>query len=561
MEGIKDTSTLTFRKILGNGLTYLVPKFQRDYSWEIEHWDDLWLDMMDLNNDIENNHYMGYLVLQTSDNKLHKIIDGQQRLTTISLLIIAVLKHLKEKEIKEEDSDNNRIRREQLQNSYIGYIDPVTLIAKNKLQLNRNNNDFYKQYIVPLENIPQRGRNASEKLMRACFEWFYKKTASVFKTGEDLTKFIDKIVDKLFFTVITVGDELNAYKVFETLNARGVKLSTADLLKNYLFSIVDSNQQNTKKEEFEQLEFYWSELLKKLGSEKLPEFIRYYWNSQNKTVRKNDLFKTIKNNKKTKNDVFVFLRDLVHKADIYIAILNPEDEYWNDFSKDLRNSLHELKIFGAKQQISLLMSAKSNLTDSDFTLLVKYCSIIYMRYNIIGGLNPNEQEGIFNKLAVHIQEFKKYDKSYFKEIYPADEAFEIAFSNKEFSNTSRNNKVIKYILTKIENYITSADFDFQSDKNSIEHILPENPDESWDIDDDVLNRCKYRIGNLTLLERTKNSNLKNKVFEEKKKVFANSTFKITQQIAETFDTWNEENIATRQRKLARKAKTIWRISF
>lgn len=63
MEGIKDTSTLTFRKILGNGLTYIVPKFQRDYSWETEHWDDLWQDIDALYKDEEKSHYMGYLVL------------------------------------------------------------------------------------------------------------------------------------------------------------------------------------------------------------------------------------------------------------------------------------------------------------------------------------------------------------------------------------------------------------------------------------------------------------------------------------------------------------------
>ncbi len=561
MEGIKDTSTISLRKILGNGLTYLVPKFQRDYSWETEHWDDLWLDMIDLYNDVETSHYMGYLVFQTSDNKLHKIIDGQQRLTTISLLIISILKRLKELEETGIDAEKNKLRREQLQNSYIGFIDPVTLIAKNKLELNRNNDDFYKHYIVPLANLPQRGRNASEKLMKACFEWFYKKTTSLYKTGEELTRFIEKIVDKLFFTVITVGDELNAYKVFETLNARGVKLSTADLLKNYLFSIVDSNEKETRKEEFELLEYLWSELLRKLGSEKLPEYIRYYWNSKNKTVRKNDLFKTLKSNIKDKANVFALLRDLVEKADIFVAILSPEDEYWNNHTLELRNSLRELKIFGAKQQISLLISGKSNLTDPKFTELVKYCSIVYMRYNIIGGLNPNEQEGIFNKLALDIQNNKDYNKSDFLEIYPSDEEFEVAFSNKEFTNTSRNNKVTKYILTKIENYISQADFDFQSDRNTIEHILPENPDDTWDIEDDVRNRCRYRLGNLTLLEKNKNSHLKNKSYDQKRIVFQNSKFAITKDIAADYSHWGEEEISRRQNILAKKAKTIWRISF
>lgn len=309
MEGIKDTSTLTFRKILGNGLTYVIPKFQRDYSWEFEHWDDLWQDLEDLYVDNDNAHYMGYLVLQTSDQKEHKIIDGQQRITTMSLLIISVLKRLKELEESGIDPENNKIRREQLQNSYIGYLDPVSLVPKNKLKLNRHNDDFYRAYIVPMIRIPKRYTNASEKLMRACFEWYFKKVTDRFKTGEELVRFIDKIVDKLFFTVITVGDELNAYKVFETLNARGVQLSSSDLLKNYLFSTVDADPYGGHNEEFTQLEVYWDQVINKLGSEKLPEFLRYYWNSFNKTVRKNDLFKTIKRSIRSKQQVFDLLRD------------------------------------------------------------------------------------------------------------------------------------------------------------------------------------------------------------------------------------------------------------
>lgn len=95
MKGIRDTSSDTYRQLMGNGLRYEIPKFQMDYSWDTEHWDDLWQDICSLNVD-ESEHYMGYLVLQSSDNKNFQIIDGQQRLTTMSILILAVLKCLQE---------------------------------------------------------------------------------------------------------------------------------------------------------------------------------------------------------------------------------------------------------------------------------------------------------------------------------------------------------------------------------------------------------------------------------------------------------------------------------
>ena len=111
-------------------------------------------------------------------------------------------------------------------------------------------------------------------------------------SGKELTVFLDGLVDKLFFTVITVTDELNAFKVFETLNARGVRLSATDLLKNYLFSIISTH--DTHETELKALEDRWERITGLLGSESFPEFLRIFWNSRNKLVRKSDLFKTIR---------------------------------------------------------------------------------------------------------------------------------------------------------------------------------------------------------------------------------------------------------------------------
>ncbi len=116
-----NTANSTFRQLLGNGLTYQVPRFQRDYSWTPDEWDDLWQDILGLfDDDPEPMHYMGYLVLQSSDNKQYDIIDGQQRITTLSVMILAALSHLEDIAQSGADSDKNRQRKEQLRNSYIG---------------------------------------------------------------------------------------------------------------------------------------------------------------------------------------------------------------------------------------------------------------------------------------------------------------------------------------------------------------------------------------------------------------------------------------------------------
>ena len=235
-----NTTNNTFRQLMGNGLSYRVPLFQRDYSWGPDEWDDLWQDIVALfDADPEPAHYMGYLVLQSADNRAFDIIDGQQRMTTLSLLMLAAVSHLSDLAAPDDPSDPQTRRAEQLRASYIGYLDPVSLVPRSKLTLNRHNDSFYQNYLVPLERLPQRGLNASEHLLRRAFSWFKERIRE--RSGGDGTSvasFVDGAVDKLFFTVITVTDELNAFKVFATLNARGVRLSATDLLKNYLFSVV-----------------------------------------------------------------------------------------------------------------------------------------------------------------------------------------------------------------------------------------------------------------------------------------------------------------------------------
>ena len=229
-----DTSNRTYRQLMGNGLIYSVPRFQRDYSWTSTEWDDLWRDIESLFEEGgEREHYMGYLVLQSTDSKNFDVIDGQQRLATLSILILAVLGNIQQLVDNDEDREKNIRRLEQLRSSYIGYLDPVTLIPKSKLNLNRNNDNLYQRYLVPLEPAPRRNLKATEHLMRKAYDWFFEAVEnrfSQYKNGQSLAQFIDSLSDKLFFTVITVNDELNAYKVFETLNARGVKLSSTDLL-------------------------------------------------------------------------------------------------------------------------------------------------------------------------------------------------------------------------------------------------------------------------------------------------------------------------------------------
>jgi len=559
-----NTANQTFRQLVGNGLTYHVPRFQRDYSWTEEEWDDLWQDILGIVTGDESAHYMGYLVLQTADNKEFDIIDGQQRLTTLSLLVLAILKNLQDLINRGIDAENNRLRLDQLRSSYIGFLDPVTLIPKSKLTLNRNNNAYYQNYIVPLERLPQRGLKASEHALRKAFEWFQDKVNGRYgraADGRDLAQFLDIFADKLFFTVITVTDELNAFKVFETLNARGVRLSSTDLLKNYLFSIV--HRGGAHEHEMTTLEQRWEQIIGRLGSENFPDFLRVHWNSRHNFVRQAELFKTIRNQIRDKSQTFQLLREMEEDADTFAALSQPEDSLWD---VEQRKYIAELRIFNVRQPYPLLLSAKRTLPPADFTTILRACSVISFRYNAISQLATGEQERVYNGVAKAIADGKL--KNAFeilrelRPIYLSDGQFRNAFEERQLRTTqNRNKRLVRYILFQLERHLTNRDYDFDSERYTVEHILPENPKDGWQqFTDDQIEHFVYRLGNMTLLQAAPNRDQGNKPYAEKQAAYQASEFEITKKVAAENSEWTVERIAARQRWMAKQATTIWRIA-
>ena len=562
-----NTENRTYRQLLGNGLTYRIPRFQRDYSWDEEHWEDLWIDIQGtLPKAGEPAHYMGYLVLQTDDNRTYDVIDGQQRLTTASLIVLAAMRLLKNLVKEKKQAGSNQQRLDQLRATYIGYLDPVSLVSRNKLSLNRNNDSYYRDHLAVLsEQLPQRGFPASTHAMRKCFEWFERRLREHIEreqdTGRALAQLVETMSDKLFFTVITVADELNAYKVFETLNARGVRLSATDLLKNYLFSVLAREQDHNA--EMDELERRWEEIIGRLGSENFTDFLRMHWNSRRDFCRQAELFKAIRNSIKGRGEVFTLLRDMSDDIDTYLALTQPEGSQWPPAWKQCAQ---ELRMFSVRQPYPMLMAAKRRWREEDFEKLLRYTVILTFRFNVIGSQHTGEQERAYYAVAAKINGGKAPSLAdtleTLRPIYRNDETFRADFSEKSIKTTqSRNAKIVRYILNKLEKQEGGTDFDPESSAYTLEHVLPQSPGKGWEaFNDRDLESLVFRLSNMVMLETGRNRDAGNKPYAEKRKVLQESAISLTQKLAEENEDWNPERLNARQRQLAKIAASVWRIA-
>lgn len=555
---IFDTKALTVAEILGNNKVYNVPQFQRSYSWDIEQWEDLWLDILELKKNEENIHYLGTIVLKSDDNKNFEVIDGQQRLATLSFIILACIKKLDEFAQNGIDKEKNLERKELFLNSYIGFKEAKSLTYKPKLILSNVDKDIYNSYLIRLKKPANLQRlTDSNRLMVRSFEYFSKKIEELnFSNGEAVVDFVDNILlNRLVLIQIVVEDTLSAYTVFETLNARGIELTTTDLLKNYLFSLLN------ERIDIDNLIPLWDRVVNIVTYREFPTFLRYYLNSRQELIRNERLFKEIKNKIQNRENVFELMDNLEKNAEAYVAFDDPEHEFWQE-QKNIQRLISELYLFGVKQHKSLLLSVYNNLDLEVFEKVLRLVKAITFRYNVIGKFNPNELELAYNKTAIKIYNSLIRTPSQIQNelnsVYINDEKFINLFITKSFEpQKTKEKKLVRYILLSLENQMYNKNYHpFESDA-SIEHIIPIS---DANLNQELLEKLNS-LGNLTLLEPKLNREAANKSFSEKIEIYKKSQFNMTKAIAERWSAFDLEKVKIRVRELAEVAKAIWKADY
>ncbi len=284
---IIDFGKKDMKNLLSNDVFY-IPDYQRPYSWgEDEQIAELLEDIIFTLNEEKDSHFYGQIVIHNNKEEGRKyIIDGQQRISTIVILLSAI------KSIFDEMVDGRAKHKSQdISIKYIGRYDEE--INELNLFLGEIDKEFFKEYIQ-CDNRKAKDKKPSHTLIKEAYDYFYKKLNEFAdkETEEDSYEIIKDIynvvLDKLTVMFVITDDLEEAFIIFETLNSRGKQLETSDLLKNYLFRMAASG------DVLEEVKNNWMETITTLNGIDVTKFLRHLWNSSYLFVREKGLYRRIK---------------------------------------------------------------------------------------------------------------------------------------------------------------------------------------------------------------------------------------------------------------------------
>lgn len=564
--GMLNSNLIKLGSFLGNEKLF-IPEYQRGYSWEETQLDDFWIDLIEIYQEkTRDEHFLGQVVIHKNkeDGKRY-IIDGQQRIST-TIILLDILR-TKFKEIA--DSTNNNDANDDAEDINTKYIGRVSESKKEQyLSMGGVDKEFFINYIQARGPIDYSDRKFEKKRLRPSnynifyASKFFEDKVSKFITKKSPNEYIE--LNKLYqclinqFILMTVEtDDINeAYIIFESLNARGKALETADLLKNHILRVAQSDLSSATET--------WNTIIDNLDNIDPTKFIRYYWNSTNRFAREKDLFKALRKDIKTQSDVNTLLANLRFLSKVCAAILHPEDNKDFDLT-ELNERLIEMQKLDASSYIPVIFALRlQNYSEEDINEVLKAIETLVVRNFVVSGLVANKYELEFAQIAKSIS-----DKSWSPHNNPPTKddilkkLYSLMVSDEEFINNfkvfnSKKNAVIRYLLRKINNYdISETKIVDDSNRVHVEHILPKKINEDWiNFNDEDHETYLWRLGNLTLLGQEYNNRAKNKGFDKKKEIYKKSEIKMTRDLV-SIDDWTTFTIVKRQEDFAEIALKIW----
>jgi len=548
-------SSANFLTVIKGPKQFVIPIYQRTYSWQIAQCNKLFNDILRISKDGNSpGHFIGSVVYfqesihTVSDVPKLLVIDGQQRLTTISIMIAALAEFVRDNQV---DIDTNFTK---LQNYYLLNAEEEGEL-RYKLLLTRRDKDSLINIIkgVPLDN------DASLRVADN-FKFFKEKI-----NAENAVDIYNGIMRLFIVDVALEKDKDNPQLIFESLNSTGLDLSQADLIRNYILMGQEIKLQT------ELYEKYWYPMEQSYGNEYTASFdwfMRDYLSVKTGTIpridRVYDSFKTYASSSKAPDTITEVVQDIYKFSGYYVnMVLHKEPDA--ELQKGFKN-ISKLKVDVCYPFLLPVYNdyETGTITNDEFKQIINLVENYVFR-RAICGIPTNSMNKTF---ATLFKSIKKTDylegvKAAFQLMdsykrFPTDAEFEKEIVVKEVYNFRNRN----YLLSKLENY-KRKEF-VNVDDYTIEHIIPQNPElsnewqkmlgEDWK---EVQSKYLHSLGNLTLTGY--NSELSDKPFSQKKTMeggFNDSPIRLNDFLRKV-DIWNSENIEARAKELAEKARQIW----
>ncbi|MEK7128793.1 MAG: DUF262 domain-containing HNH endonuclease family protein [Patescibacteria group bacterium] len=571
-----DAEDKSLSDILNGKEKYKIPRYQRPYSWTVDEVSDLWNDLKE-----EESVFLGSFVFnyeKYDEDGFVEVIDGQQRLITLTILM-AVLRDVY-KELGESRKSNKT-------QEIIAHTHPVTLIEDYRLKCGDTLNKFFNENIQKENSdiLSVNPKKKEEKTIKENYKFLKEKIKDEIKQFSDKSKkiqYVDDLKQRIFdFKIIwiKIENDEDAYSIFETVNARGADLTAADLLKNYLFGKLPK-----KEDGIDVAKETWLTIENNVESAKGPlnvsKFIRYFWLSKYSFVSEKKLYKEIKRNI---NDPNTFLTDVLSASEYYYKITSDSvgiNDWVDDFDEKkiaqrIIETLSGLRVMGITQCYSLLFClllnrAKINFDFSDIFKVIEkyhfaYSAICKLPGNVVERLYFNTSKEIHEalKIADNEKRTKNIQRalSNFKNKleYPDRNFFIEKFMEIEY----KNYPLVIYVLSNIERALGKVEEKtINFTKVNIEHVLPQDPT-MWKLTKEDVKDYVNKLGNLTLIAKKINGPMGNKKLKAKAELFKDSDLNINKKLLEKFEElkykWSEKEINGRQRELAEFAyDVVWK---
>lgn len=557
-----------------NSAYYRIPRFQRPYSWDRENIEDFWNDVVTTS---EDDYFIGSIVVFDQGKSTFGLVDGQQRLTTITMFLAALRNNLNEQGfdnlaqgihalIERADIDNEPQYILQTESSFPFLQEYIQKFgdAEIEIEAGQEEKNLERAFAILDSNIKKVIDNVNDDLT-------IKDDEKKVHLKNKLVEIRDNILElKLIF--VELDNEDDAYIIFETLNTRGKDLTVSDLVKNHLTKLLKKKNQNVDipKEKWAGIRSTIEESQADINTN---AFLHHYWLSKHEYTTSKKLFKSIKKQIK-KNNAFEFLDALVMDSKTYREINEPSYRKWENEEASISEALNAMLLFRVKQPMPMLLSIMREYKAD--RLRMKHAKEIFgalenFHFIFTAVTSQRSSGGISFMYAYHARELLNANgyenkievirdlKRKLKEKIPTYEEFHANFEEILFSNEfTKQKKLVQYILAKVFHFHQEGlPLDFY--KMSIEHLASQNPRETL-FGEEESDKYTAQIGNLIITDKELNSEkLQNKSFKEKKEILLKSGIKVDKIIRDA-EEWGEDQIRMRNNYLSELAyNEIWKI--